>query len=224
MITKTSLKLAIVGLAAFCISAQAIQFNLNSVVPGTGPAPSGSAPWLTIDIVNDSTPNWVDITFTPHLSDGEKIGFVLLNFDPSRDPNLITLEGYNAVGVALPLIKTEANKKSLPGDGDFDILFDFANPNPHDPGHKFLFDGDSIAFTFSGPGLTAEMFNFGSEQHGKGNPYFGYLAGAHVQGLTGQPDSTSIVPGPNVPEFASTLMLLGLAFGALTALRRSISQ
>ena len=212
MNNRTFIKLALAGIAAFSISAQALQFDLTTPLPGQ-PSPSGSAPWLTVGLA-DQADMTVLLTLTAHLQPGEKIDFVTLNFDPSQNPAGIFNPSWS--DPILQSVTLGKNIHALPGDGLFDILLQFDNRS----GTGFD-NNDSISLLLSpltGMTLNAAMFDYPSEQH-SANEYFGYKAGAHVLGLPNE-GSTSIVPGKPVPEAASTLGLMGLALLGLTAVRR----
>jgi len=183
----------------------------NSFEFSRGTAPAGSPPWVTTTFDDGGTTGSVTMTLTAtNLAGSEFVGAYFLNLDPLLDPNQLTFSGPSKVGSFTdPMISLGANSFKADGGGYFDIKLDFATSGG--AASRFT-SGDSVLYTITGPSLTADSFNFLSQQHGGQGTYFD---AAHIQAIG--PNSLSgwdtTLPPVLVPEPAcvSLLALGGLA-------------
>jgi hypothetical protein len=183
--------------------------------------------------VDDTALNTVDITLTANLAGSpptdeiQKITSVLLNVTG------ITLGASDFSLLSGPANFTGAtvdpNDIGLAGDGLFDVDLGFQNSGSN---LANLFNGtDVVVIRVTETGLTSANFFSTSVQQG-GNPEFGFVAGARVQGLGDNGDgSASIVGGGggggNVVPAPPTVILAGigvLGFGGLARLRRRFTK
>lgn len=215
---------AILALAAGA-RADSITFVMDNVFSGSG-TPSG-APTVTID--DEGTPGSVKFTFdaTPLSSASEFIGKWYFNTSVALLGGVFTgFTNISGITVITDLDRTfnttDAGFKA-DGDGYYDWVFDFANPNPG----RFA-DGDSFSFYYSSPGITAQTFNVLGIS-GPGSNYGPFKSAIHLQGTGDDGEGSLWISdgtgtgggGGNIPEPGLALLaLLGIA-GGIVARRRS---
>jgi hypothetical protein len=204
--------LAVSGTASGAI----LPFGMEIVYSGTV-SPGGPPPWLTATFDDHDSAGSVTLTLTAsNLVTGEFAHEWYFNLDPSMDLDSLAIVQISKTGsFDNPTVTKDEDALKADGDGQFDILFDFANSDGADA--RFTAD-DSVQFTLSGIGtLTVDSFDFTSVDHG----LTGLYSAAHIQGIADGCGTTSdwvTCPEPvKVPEPA-TLSLLAL--GGLALLRR----
>src|SRR5262245_38661302 len=192
--------------------AATITFDLSVEFSG-GTPPEGATPWLTATIDDAADPfgaNGVRLTMSSSgLVDAEIASLWYFNF--AFDPTQITFTEVSS-DTSPTVISTGVNAFKPDGDGNFDILFDFAPP----PGNGDLFTaGETVVYDLSyiAP-IDISSFNLLSEQAG-GNGTF--LSAAHVQRVGANNNKSGFIGA--IPE-PGTLLLLGLGLAGLAAARR----
>ena len=188
-----------------------IVFDYNYAYTGT--APSGMAPWLQVTFENQAT-NLVRMTLSAaNLSPGEFVSNWYFNLDPALDPGKLVFTYYDIGGPAANIRQIAKDAYKAPGDGKFDILFEF--PTWESTGANRFDGSDSTLYmiTYNDPLLKINMksFNFYSiPATGDGKSF---LSAAHVQGISTGAGSGHVSPGEGIspaPE-AGTLLLFGIA-------------
>lgn len=196
--------LLIFGLATGA-SAATLTFDLSTEFSGASD-PGGPTPWVTITL-DDSFGGADTVRVT--ISNVGLIGNefneqVVLNFDPSLDPNLLTFAVVDN-SASVPTINTGVNAFMADGDGQYDIQFDFPPP-PGNFNKKFT-AGETVIYdiTFTGGSIDVSSFNFLSNPAGGSGPF---PAAAHVQGIdpNGNESGWITVPEPGL----AGLLLIGL--------------
>ncbi len=210
------------GMLIFSTSAQALQFDFNTVFSGTV-MPGGSTPWATATFSGTST---VTLTITSSMTTaGQFITEMSFNLDPALDPTKLSFSAPVSItpGLTAPTITKGVNGFQADGDGKFDILFSFQQASG-----AGRFDGtDSVTYTITSTeaGLTADSFNFLSAPGGGAGSW---SAATHIQGiddLAGGTTSDWIGPGTGAfptPE-PGTMLLLGLGLLGLGIVARKHS-
>lgn len=202
---KTSLFFLGLALCVCAVPALAniVTFNMSLIFEGPGIPTNelGSPPWVQVEFDDGGTPGTVDLTISaPGLeSNPEKISQVYFNLDPLLDPTLLVFSDLvMSTNILEPDISLGTDLYKADGDGFFDILLAF-NTN----GSALAFNGgDTIEYTISLSGLTADSFNFLSAADGGPGEY--YVA-AHLLSLGTAQDSAHV----SVPE-PMTIALLAL--------------
>lgn len=167
----------VASLALVSAANAALVFDTSYEFSG-GTAPSGPAPWVRTTI-SDAGANTVTIKIENLNLVGTEFNRQLsLNLDPALDPTLLNFSSPVQVGTFnLPTISTGVNAFKADGDGFFDVLFEFATPNPQRFG-----PGEAVTYTVTGiTGLDESDFNFISVNGPVGNN--GWPVAAHVQGI-----------------------------------------
>ena len=155
----------------------------------------------------------VDFTLTaPHLTGTENV----TEFDINLDPSLYGLLPLSFGGLAktgsfdTPSISQGVDGFKADGDGKYDIQLSFTTGGN---ASKTFTNGDSLKYTITGAGLTANSFAFLSQPDGGHGPF--YFA-AHSQNTTGAGSGGSgwitgpATSGSPIPEPASAaLAVLG---------------
>jgi len=182
---------------------------------------SGTPPWIVVSFDDHGGTGSVDFTLTaPNLTSTENVEQLYINLDPALIGNLPLTFGGLVKGGSFdtPTISQGDNAFKADGDGEYDILLSFT---PGGNTSKTFTIGDSLQYTITGAGLTANSFAFLSNPAGGHGPF--YFA-AHSQNTTGAGSGGSgWVTGPAttggaIPEpAAATLALLGTACFAVFA-------
>ena len=179
-------------------------------------SPGGSSPWLTATFDDHDSAGSVTLTLTAsNLVTGEFAHEWCFNLDPSMDLDSLVIEQISETGsFGDPGVTKGEDVYKADGDGEFDILFDFANND----GVKTRFTaGDSVQFTLCGiDTLTVDSFDFTSTPDNDTKP--GLYSAAHIQGIVGDNSDWITCPEPVKAPEPATLSLLAL--GGLALLRR----
>ena len=211
-----SLHVALAALAALLFGvtplwAAPITWTLDYEFSGATP-PVGTLYVNLTDTAADTVRLTVDATA---LQGSEFVSELYLNFDPSRDPLLLTLTDVGGP-YSINAISVGANAFKADGDGKYDILIDFAPP-----GNK-LGAGEEARLDITGiEDLSEDWFEFLSAPAGGHGPF---LVAAHVQGIGDDGEGSGWVTTRDgdepVPE-ASTMLLFGSgAIGLFGYMRR----
>lgn len=193
------------------------EFNYVFSSGGSLPAPTGPAPWLSVEL-DDVTPGNVKVTInTSGLQGTEFVSDLYLNLDPAINPTTLSLTKLNQTGSFTdPTISLGENGYKADGDGYYDIDLGFSTSH----GSTFTV-GDSITYQISVAGLDANSFEFGSQMGGGAGTY---LAAAHVQSIGADGSSSAWIAPVQTPEPGSVTLLLlaaGLWFGGRRFVNRS---
>jgi hypothetical protein len=213
---------AVLAAGILPVCASTVTYNFGEVSGGT--APAGSPPWLQAVFSDTATPNSVQLTLSAgNLAGSEFVSCLYFNLNPTLDPTALSfsLSGSN------PSIQTGANAFKAGPDGKYDLLLGFSTAS----GSRFA-NGDSLTFTISGIGLTANDFDYLSTAAGGSGAY---ASAAHIQsidpdGLSGwvNPTSTVLSPadttGASVPDGSETVILLGISLIGIECVRRAASH
>lgn len=197
-------------LCAVPASATTVSFELDFIFSGPGEPTNTVGPWVTA-VFSDVSTDTVDLTISaPGMTgDTEKVSAMYFNLDPSLDVTLLNFSSMitsdnvelSMFGIGLGDDAHQAN-----GDGHFDILIDFNK----DGESKAFNEDETVQFTITLAGLTAESFNFPSTMDGGEGEYS--VAGHLLSVGVGEDSAWITVPEP------ATIALLGL--GALALLRK----
>ncbi len=140
----------------------------------TGPAPIGTAPWVTIMADDQGGVGTVWLTIKcSNIQNLEFVSDVYLNLDPALNATNLDFAGLSKIGTFdSPTISKGTDAFKADGvQGYYDLRFDFSTSSGHT-----LNNGDSITYTVTGiPTLTQSSFAFPTLDTG-------LFAGAHVQG------------------------------------------
>jgi hypothetical protein len=207
---KAFLRFLTVSVCTCWLSASAglVSYDISVIFEGPG-VPSNPAPWLNVTFDDGGTAGTVDLTITVLnlVGDNEKVAGLYLNLDPFLDPADLLFSAPIITGtLADPVISLGADAYQADGDGNYDILIDFDNDGP-----TLAFNGgESVYYTITHAGLTADSFDFTSTPGGGTGTY---KVAVHLLGLGAAEDSAwATVPEP------ATLVLL--AFGGLSLRKR----
>ncbi len=159
----------------------------------------------------------------PNLSDNENVVQFNFNIDPSLSDDLGELMFTDPVqngSFDLPTISQQEDHFKADGDGKYDIRFVFTSGGNTDDTFS---SGDSLQYTISGDGITAESFDALSADAGGHGPF---VIAAHVQNTMGagsggsgwitDSNGATVVP---VPE-PSGIVLAALGLLEVWAIRR----
>lgn len=168
---------ATVALGAFSQSASAavVQFNFDNEFSG-GQIPAGATPWLTATFDDGGSAGSVQLTLDSGLVANEFYSGIYFNLDPALDASALGFAYDGASTGPAASVSTGTDAFQADGDGLYDILFSFPTSNA---GDRFG-AGESVTYSITGAGLTADDFAFFSAPRGGKGPFF---AAAHVQGI-----------------------------------------
>jgi hypothetical protein len=210
--------LALIASAALASHAGAAILTLNLDTAKAGepnPSSNGSLPWIVATFADTATAGTVRLTIDPSgiqsiNGSAQFVTSLTFNLKPSfANPLTFTFIDPTA-GTPDFVASYGVNNRTIGAGGNdfkgFDILLDLPTSNPAriEPNEKVIVD-------ISATGLDASAFDFPT--------LAGYFAAAHIQGLSGNPDSTpiyadssSFTPNPInvIPEPGSTAALMGL--------------
>lgn len=195
-----------------------VTLDVSQVIDGG--TPDESAPWLHAVFEDHGIPGTVTLTIEGmNLSEGEFIGDLYFNLDPTLDPKKLQLSSPVISGTFdEPTFSAGKNTQKAGGDGYYDLEFNFSSA------HAGRFDsGDSYQVTItSTEPITANSFNFPSSEKDNGSKDSPYYSAIHIQGVVG---SKSIWAGSfqgiAVPEPSSLVpAIFGLAGLGLCGWRR----
>jgi hypothetical protein len=202
----------VMGVGLCSAQAALVSFDMSVIFTGPGVL-TNPPPWLNATFDDGGSAGTVDLTISAIGLDvdNEKVQGVYFNLDPALDPTQLVFSApikTETSGFEDPGINLGTDSFKADGDGYFDILISF---NPDGLGVAFN-GGESVQYTITLAGLTADSFDFiSAPDGGKGE----YVTAAHLLslGVTGEYDSAWVA----IPE-PGTIVLLG--FGSLTLLRR----
>lgn len=212
-IVLRSVTLVVFALLSGVARADFLAFSAVSEFSGGQAPASASPPWIVASFDDHGGTGSVDFTLTgSSLTGTENVVEFYMNLDPSLYGLLpLSFGGLMKTGsFDTPSISQAVDAFKADGDGKYDILLSFTTGgNPS----KTFTNGDSLKYTITGAGLTANSFAFLSQPAGGHGPF--YFA-AHSQNTTGAGSGGSgWITGPAssgkpIPEPASaTLALLG---------------
>ena len=178
-----------------------VSFEMTEIFDGQG-IPTNPGPWVNVTFDDGGSPGTVDLTIAASGLDGihEKVAGVYINLDPTIDPTGLIFSGTAKTGsFEDPVISQGADDFKADGDGYYDILISFDN-TVADSAFNY---GDTVTYTITLDGLTADSFDFLSAPGGGNGPY---KTAAHLLSLGGEDGDSAWA---TVPEPA-TIGLLGL--------------
>jgi hypothetical protein len=163
--------------------------------------------WLTANFVDNGN-NSVRLTLTGNTTMEIFIGKVYFNYASNITINSITPDANNTViGGKIDLTPNGPEQFQADGVHGFDILYDYDTKNNPTSNR---FDTDTLAYTITGTGITADSFKIATEE---------WYAAAHLQGINFSSygyDSTWIGdsgeigdPPPSAVPIPSTALLFG---------------
>lgn len=206
--------LVVLGLMAFAMPAQSLTFYYNYEYSG-GTAPEGAAPWLTADFADVTDVyvpeegmdmSGVQLTLsTAGLIGSEFVSSWYFNVNPALDPYDAIEDIYHLSGVVPYSATWGDDAVNAAGGQSFDFLLEF------DTAKAYRFTGGQTSvLLFTGPGLTADDFNYLSAMTPGGGGIGPFLSVARVQVIgTSAEESGWVAPVSPVSE-PVTIILLGL--------------
>jgi hypothetical protein len=192
----------VAGVIAFALPAQAtiLTFGLDFEFSGATPPESLVTPWLTAEFNDGNKPGSVTLTMVAtNLTDAKYVNNWFFNFEDAIDVNELTISHVSGVNATV-LQDPKKNEYKAAGDGLFDLLFDF--PQPNNPDDLRFGVGDTAEFSIKGTGITANSFNLLSET--KPNKT-GYLSAAHIGGIGLDDDDSGWIGDGGFEEWAHKL-------------------
>jgi len=202
-----------------------LTFGATSEFSGAQAPASGTPPWIVVSFDDNNVAGSVDMTVTaPNLTASENILNLHLNLDPLQYGLLPLSFGGLVVGGAFdtPTISQGVDAFMADGDGKYDILLSFTSGA--NTANTFT-NGDSLKYTITGAGLTANSFAYLSTPSGGHGPFF---FASHIQNTTGAGAGGSgwvtgpIIPvGGGIPEPASATLALLACFGTVLLRRQA---
>lgn len=195
----TGASLATLAMAA--TSANALTFNLSAFY--TGGNPNGTAPWVTITVL-DVAANKVNVSVSHNASSaaGQFVSDVYFNLDPFVGGITISNEvnGSKRGGMSNALDGVNGGAGNA-----FDLGISFVTSNAGGGANR-LKPGEVWSGDLTGSGLSEAKFMALSNN--------GLQVGAHLQGITGQTYPSAHITTPEPGSIAA------LGLGALVLLRR----
>jgi hypothetical protein len=200
--------------ALAAMPAQAATVTFDYGVSFGAVSPDGPAPWATS--VFDDGGGSGSVTLTMSVAASVNLADVTamyFNLDPSIDPTSLAFTRDSGTGptAANTSIQTGTDNFQADGDGQYDILFDFPPP-PGQQDARFN-AGEDLVYTITGPGITANSFNFFATPAGEFGPYLSVARFQDTGPLQEDSDWVGAVPVPAaVWLFGSGLLgLVGIA-------------
>jgi hypothetical protein len=195
------LLLAATAMLSLSVAKADLTFELSFEFSGAQ-TPGGTPPFVVLNFADTDTDEVTLTISTPGLIGSEFVSQVY--FNSIIDSTDLTID-YASGQEASSVVQNPDGEKA-DGDGFFDVLFNYANPNRLDA-------GESSVYIITATGLTAANFDSLSV-----NSATGYPAAAHVQGIGEDGQGSGWITVPEIPGLHAAL-LLALPIG-LAAVRR----
>ncbi|MFO0900262.1 MAG: PEP-CTERM sorting domain-containing protein [Pirellulales bacterium] len=208
----------IIGLCAKALPATTLVYEYSSTFAGEMPVTS--SPWLRATFDDLGASGTVNLKVEGlSLAPEEFVNSLYFNLDPAMSAQALSFGNASLVGgIKFDGISHGSDAIAVQGGGKFDMWFAFTAM----PGDAVRFGlGDSFSIDVSGPGLTAESFDFpSSPENGSGEFYTAARIRQFQDASLPTVDVSSWV---TVPE-PSTFLLAALAGVGLLAFRRKLAQ